>query len=92
MTYTKDSTGGTTSTSLLYWKGWADVEEGNYKQAMEFGQPTGNAPITVILRKNNLTKNITTSMELVYRGRNYNIKMLRELDIYNLELMAMRKD
>jgi head-tail adaptor len=90
-TFTPDLTGGTVATYSNYWAGWASVDEGNFKQAMEFGQPTGNQPIKVTVRKNDLTAGINTAMRLVYRANTYNIVGTREKDPFTLEIVAHRK-
>lgn len=88
-TITKTDQGGTTQTWAEYWAGWGKVDEMNFKEAMEFGQPTANRPIRVMIRKNSLTELIDSSYRLQYRGRNYDITMgPREVDAYTLELMA----
>jgi head-tail adaptor len=88
-TFTKDAQGGTTQTLAMLWKGWAQIEEGNYRQAMEFGLPIGQRPIMVKLRKNDITQQIDNTAILTYREIAYNVSMVRELDKFTIELYAV---
>jgi head-tail adaptor len=88
-TFVKDAQGGNTQTLSVIFKGWANVHEGSYKQGMEFGLPIGQLPITVKVRKNSVTTTVDNSCLLTYRGRAYNINMIRELDKFTLEIIAV---
>ena len=89
--YTLDATGGSVASYTNFWVGWAKVDEMNYKQAMESGQPTGNQSVKLYIIKNELTELITTAMKLTYRNNEYNISMTREVNAFQLELIATIK-
>jgi SPP1 family predicted phage head-tail adaptor len=86
------ATGGSRNTSWsVFWSGWAEVLESTYQTAMEESQWTGNKAVQVNIRKNGKTDNITTSMRMIYRDKQYLINSVRELDRFTLELMAKIK-
>lgn len=88
-TSTLDDQGGAVETYANYWSGWGKVEEMTFKQSLEYGQPTSNKTIKVVLRKNGLTEDIDGSYKLIYRSITYDIvQASREIDPFYIELMA----
>jgi SPP1 family predicted phage head-tail adaptor len=86
------STGGSRNVAwTTFFSGWANVVESTYTTAMEESQFTGNKAVQVNIRKNGKTDNITTSMRMIYRDKQYLINSVRELDRFTLELMAKIK-
>jgi SPP1 family predicted phage head-tail adaptor len=89
---TVTATGGSRNTSWsVFWSGWCEIVESTYTTAMEESQFTGNKAVQVNIRKNGKTDNITTSMRMIYRDKQYLINSVRELDRFTLELMAKIK-
>jgi SPP1 family predicted phage head-tail adaptor len=89
---TVTATGGSRNTSwTTFWSGWCEIVESTYTTAMEESQFTGNKAVQVNIRKNGKTDNITTSMRMIYRDKQYLINSVRELDRFTLELMAKIK-
>ena len=88
-TLTLDDQGGTVETLANYWSGWGKVEEMSWKQSLEYGQPTSNRTIKVIVRKNGLTEDINGSYKLIYRGVDYDIVQApREITPFYIEILA----
>lgn len=90
--FTDGATGGSTTTYTEYWKGWAKVNENPYVTGMESGQIVGNKPATFNIHKNEVSKNITSNMLLFYRGEDYLISSIIELDPFSLQLTARKKN
>ena len=90
-TTTKGDTGGSRTTWLTYWQGWAMVEESTFSTAMEEGQWSGNKAIKCNVRKFPNTNQIDATYRISYRGVNYLIGSVRELDRFTLEIMATTK-
>lgn len=86
------ATGGSRNVSWsIFWQGWGSLEESTYTTALEESQFTGNKAVRVIIRKNGKTDNITTSMRMIYRDKQYLINAVKEIDRFYLELMAKIK-
>jgi len=90
-TTTVGQTGGSRSTWTTHWQGWANVEESTYNTAMEEGQWSGNKAIKCNVRKFPITGEINSTYRINYRGINYLIGSVRELDRFTLEIMASTK-
>jgi head-tail adaptor len=91
-TFTTDSQGGVIQTLQDFWKGWGKVEFMSYAQANVEGLPLGQQPVKVQIRKNELTERFSTNMSLNLRGVVYNVRGVRELDKFTIELTATAKE
>jgi SPP1 family predicted phage head-tail adaptor len=85
------STGGSRSTWVPHWQGWAQVKDMTYKTVLEQSQWTGNKSIQVNIRKFPITDAINTSMRVLYRDEVYLIGAKIELDRFTLQLLAITK-
>lgn len=90
--YTVGDTGGSTATYTEFWKGWAKVNENPYITGLESGQYVGNKPATFNINKNEISKNINSTMLLFYRGDEFLISSIVELDSFSLLITARKKD
>lgn len=90
-TFTLTESGGSRSTWLTHWQGWANVEESSYRTAMEESQWSGNKAIKCNVRKFPITGEINSTYRINYRGDIYTIGSVRELDRFTLEIMATIK-
>lgn len=89
---TVGESGGSREVYVNYWTGWAKIDELSYNTTSEEGQYVGNKPIKITLWKNSKTDKITTAMRIDYRSKTYLINSIREIDRFDLEIIATIKE
>ena len=88
---TVTATGGSRSTWVTYWSGWARIDEKAYSTTLEQSQWTGNHTINIAIKKYPVTDMINTTMRVLYRNELYLINSKVELDRFTLQFTASKK-
>lgn len=90
--FTETPDGGTTTTTAIYWQGWAMVLEKSYNTVLESGQYVGAKASEFTIYKNELSELIDSTMLIDYRGNKYVIKDVIELDPFYLKIVATKRE
>lgn len=90
-TYTQTATGGSTVMFSVFWQGWAQVDEKGYTTGLQSSQFEGNQPVIFNIRKNAISDQINQDYRIDYRGKNYQIAGIREIDRFTIEITAVSK-